>query len=167
MEAVALANSLIEYLAPHCLRIEAAGSIRRMKPEIGDIELVAIPRIELDMFGSPLADHSLDLFNWLYIGRCIKSGHKYKQIELKEGINLDLFIVTPPAQWGVIFTIRTGPAEFSHRLVTQKSQGGLLPSNLRVEGGAIWNGKEIIKTPEEADLFRLAEMRFVEPWNRQ
>lgn len=42
-----VAALLVEQMAPDCKRIEVAGSIRRCRLEIGDIELVAIPTVEL------------------------------------------------------------------------------------------------------------------------
>jgi len=165
-DALQRARELIMLLAPCCTRIEAAGSVRRMKKEIGDIELVAIPKFTSDMFGNPTDEHELDLFNWQKIGKPIKNGHKYKQIELNDGLTLDLFIVTPPAQWGVQFVIRTGSADFSHRLVTSRKYGGLMPSNLKVKDGAIWSNNHIIETPEEQDVFDLIGIRFIEPWER-
>ena len=108
--------------------------------------------------------------DWFELGILTKNGNKYKQVELKDGINLDLFIVTPPAQWGVQFMIRTGSAEFSHRFVTIKHQGGLLPSYLRVKDGAIWHiGKGVsrmIETPEEADVFKVLGINYIEPEKR-
>lgn len=47
------AKRVVEILAPHCERIEIAGSIRRKKSEIADIEIVCIPKRESDMFGAP------------------------------------------------------------------------------------------------------------------
>lgn len=41
---VPVAEGLIRQLLPGCERIEVAGSIRRGRPDVGDIELVAIPR---------------------------------------------------------------------------------------------------------------------------
>ena len=148
-EAEKIAHSVIDVLKERCQRIEIAGSIRRRKKEVGDIEIVAIPKYQYDLFGESSTVHLLDAFDFSAIGKVIKGGSKYKQIELFDGINLDLFIVTPPAQWGVVFMIRTGSADFSHRLVTKKQQGGMLPSNLRVEKGAIWSSNHIIETPEE------------------
>lgn len=42
--ALRLANRLVELMKPHCIKIEVAGSIRRQKPEVKDIEIVAIPK---------------------------------------------------------------------------------------------------------------------------
>jgi DNA polymerase/3'-5' exonuclease PolX len=158
-----IANRLVDELAVYCERIEIAGSLRRLKPEVGDIELVAIPKVETDMFGDVATAHQLDFVDWDAFGSVVKNGHKYKQIALKVGVNLDLFIVTPPAQWGVQFMIRTGSAEFSHRLVTPKKYGGMMPSNLRVKGGAIWSSNHIIETPEEQDVFGLIGVPFIAP----
>jgi len=158
------AEYIIKFLQPHCERIEIAGSIRRKKQEVGDIELVAIPKPKFDMFGERIADdHDLNYFGWETIGRPVKNGNKFKQIALYSGLSLDLFIVVAPAQWGVIFTIRTGSADFSHRLVTSKKFGGLMPSNLTVKDGAIWHNGHIIETPEEKDVFDLISVAYIEP----
>ena len=42
--ATTLAKKLVDELAPYCQRIEIAGSVRRQSAEVGDIELVAIPK---------------------------------------------------------------------------------------------------------------------------
>lgn len=166
-EAENLAAALVEKLKPSCQRVEIAGSVRRQKSEIGDIEIVAIPLPCVDMFGAEMEYHQLDSFDWNEIGRLVKGGHKYKQIELHDtGINLDLFIVTPPAQWGVQFVIRTGAAEFSHRFVTPRNFGGLLPSYLKVKDGAIWNKDKMVETPEEKDVFDLLGIQWIEPRER-
>ena len=51
--AEAVAHELRGLLAPFCARIEVAGSIRRRRSTVGDIELLAIPRMDAqrDMFG--------------------------------------------------------------------------------------------------------------------
>ena len=50
------AERLRAELGPYCERIEIAGSIRRGKAQVGDIELVAIPRVDRseqrDLFGT-------------------------------------------------------------------------------------------------------------------
>jgi len=80
---------------------------------------------------------------------------------------VDLFSVLPPAQWGVIMMIRTGPAEFSRRLVTPRGSGGLLPDGLRVRDGAIWDGEHAIATPEEDDVWRVLGLAPVAPEDRR
>jgi DNA polymerase/3'-5' exonuclease PolX len=82
-------------------------------------------------------------------------------------IKLDLFIVLPPAQWGVLFAIRTGPADFSHWIVTKRSAGGRLPSNCRVRDGQVFRNGLPLPMPEEADFLRLLELEGLAPAERE
>jgi DNA polymerase/3'-5' exonuclease PolX len=157
-KARAIAEEKVETLAPYCVRIEIAGSLRRgNKTEVGDIEIVAIP--------SDFADAMLP--GLLPGAKFIKDGPRYKQIALPEGINLDLFLCRPPAQWGVLFTIRTGPAVFSNWIVTQKSRGGRLPSNCRVaEHNQLFRNGKPVPMPEEENFLRLLELEGIPPAER-
>ena len=172
-DARQLANNLLASLAPACERIEIAGSIRRGNPGVGDIELVAIPKPGLDLFNAPtyqVTDLDGALARLILEERLalVKGGGRYKQFLLPaEGIALDLFVVLPPAQWGVIFAIRTGPSDFSTWLVTPRAKGGRLPSYLQVEDGAVWNGRKPMPTPEEKDFFDLLGLPYMEPGKRQ
>jgi hypothetical protein len=82
-------------------------------------------------------------------------------------INLDLFIVLEPAQWGVIFTIRTGSADFSHNLVKSKSFGGYLPGDCKVHDGGVYKQGELITMPEEKDFLEFVGLGWIEPEKRQ
>ena len=55
-KAYKIAQQLVHVLKPHCARIEIAGSIRRMKAQVGDIEIVCIPKpYETGLFESGFA----------------------------------------------------------------------------------------------------------------
>lgn len=170
-EALALAERAIDLLRPVCQRIEIAGSLRRQKPDVGDIEIVCIPRTiqYQDLFGNLLPVESVldnsDIPE--LIGKVLKNGPHFKQIDLGP-CNLDLFITTRE-QWGVIFTIRTGSADFSHALVTPRNQGGLLPSYLQVKEGRIIHRStgKMYDTYEEADVFKVMGLKWIEPEDRQ
>lgn len=159
-DAEAIAAKYIGLLAPVCSRLMVAGSIRRRKPEVGDIEICCIPNPDTVFF--PL------------LGKVIKDGPRFKQYELEEGIKLDLFIVLPPAEWGVLYTIRTGPPEFSRKIVTQRNKGGLLPNFMAVKDGALWRGggkgytigDQKIPTPEETDFFQAIGLDWIKPEKR-
>ena len=60
MEATGLAGELVALLQPACERIEIAGSIRRQRPDVGDVELVVVPRLKapLGLFGEPAGPRS-------------------------------------------------------------------------------------------------------------
>lgn len=170
--ALNLANRMVEILEPECDRIEIAGSIRRQKPEVGDIEIVLIPKPIFDMLGYPLfgADRIEDTLRRKGY-ELLKNGQFLKQARVPGGqVNFDIFITTPE-KWGVIFTIRTGSTAFSHWLVTPKQQGGGLPSNLSVKDGRIlrrsFQRVDTLDTPEEADLFRAIGLDWIPPERRE
>ncbi|RLC82109.1 MAG: hypothetical protein DRI81_00600 [Chloroflexi bacterium] len=175
--AKGIADGLLQDLAPYCERVEIAGSIRRGKAEVGDIEIVAEPVLSLDLFGAPspgpcaLDGAIAGMVRSGYLGEAIKNGLRYKQLALPQGIKLDLFIVRPPAQWGVIFAIRTGPADFSRWLVTQRKLGGALPSYCRVKDGGVHHGltgkSTPVPMPEEIDLFNFVGLDWLAPENRK
>jgi DNA polymerase/3'-5' exonuclease PolX len=169
-QAQPLAEKIRDTLKPYCERIEIAGSIRRQRPMVGDIEIVCIPRCQTDLFGNPGAS----LLPW-FLGELVnesrllpgdKNGEKYKEyyIPAIDGLKLDLFITSPEC-WSVIFAIRTGSASFSRRLVTQKEKGGWLPSHLQVKGGRIWDGNELVNLATERDFLELCG-GWVEPTER-
>jgi len=175
-DVIPVAETLAACLTPVCEQVSIAGSLRRKKPQVGDMEIVARPilREVKDMF-NVVVDYipkgldevlcALVRANVLLPGD--KNGPRYKQFEVqiphRGRIKLDLFLVLPPAQWGVIVMQRTGAAEFSKCLVTQRNKGGLLPPHLHVEDGAIWEGDKMIETPAEEDVFKICGLKWMEP----
>ena len=168
-DALIVAEWLVDYLLPGCERIEIAGSIRRRKPHVKDIEIMAVPILKPPRpeFGKPVDLTPLDrilrqLVETDGMLMPVKNGPKYKQFEIRRlaefGIaellnpfKLDLFLVTPPSQWGVAMVIRTGPDLFSHKVVTQRSRGGALPDGHFVRHNVVWlDGTEVPSKPEEA-----------------
>jgi DNA polymerase/3'-5' exonuclease PolX len=173
-----IAVELVQRLRSRCFQVEIAGSIRRRSPWVHDIEIVAepfweiIPNLlgEANAFRSRLDDVLADLQEE-HVLRCFpgaKVGDRMKQFAVAPtGIKLDLFIVQPPAQWGAIMAIRTGPAHYSHWLVTPRKQGGAMPSYLRQRDGALWDGDELVPTPTEASYFAALGIDTVpDPWDR-
>jgi DNA polymerase/3'-5' exonuclease PolX len=175
------ADELRERLSPACERIQIAGSIRRRQPKVSDIELVAIPKTEIAHVGLwenpeefwPLCGLIANMRAELAPVKGFKHSRdwKYAQFEYAPAkfigtAKVDLFLATPET-WGCIFTIRTGPAEFTHRLVTPKRQNGLCPSHLRFKDGRIWSGDRALETPEEKDVFVALGLPWLEPWERK
>lgn len=158
-QAQNLSDKIIATLAPGCQRIQSAGSVRRQKETIGDLEIVCLANGQLDTVLDDLIDNGR-------LERGDKNGRKFKNFLVPSvpGLKLDLFIPTIQT-WGVIFTIRTGSAEFSQKLVTQQNKGGFLPNDLRVKDGRIWRGDAALPTPNEEDVFKLLGW-YIEPEQR-
>lgn len=175
-----LAAELVQLLEPACERIAIAGSVRRGCADVGDIELVAIARrrATLDLFGGAAGDgiNVLDercdelLSAATFAHRLDRNGRRaygerYKRLSYR-GVAVDLF-ATQAATWGLILAIRTGPSAFSHRLVTPRRQGGLLPHQFRVADGLrLIDGDELVPTPTEEDVFRLVGLPWIRPEDR-
>jgi DNA polymerase/3'-5' exonuclease PolX len=158
--ALPKAHEVMRLLNPVCERIEIAGSLRRGKPEVGDIEIVCIPKPTKDLFGNTTLNSSA-IENALSGYTFIKNGEHFKQFDLGT-LKCDLFI-TNELCWGVIFLIRTGSADFSHKMVTPKKYGGFMPSHLHVKDGRLCDDTGPCPTPEEKDVFAIYGMDFIPP----
>ncbi|MBT4822840.1 MAG: hypothetical protein HN742_10835 [Lentisphaerae bacterium] len=159
-EARGVAEQLQRDLAPFASRLEVAGSIRRRKPEVGDIELVALIEPELDMLGEPATDQAEpDIVRALRTraSYTVKSGRKYTQVVLDEppigAVTVDLFLTSAPSCWGRLFFLRTGSSDFVMRADSyykEQSRGTIQDLRYHAPDG------HLLDTPEEADVFRIA-----------
>ena len=102
-KAKVFANIVVKALEPHCDKIEVAGSIRRQKPIVNDIDLVAIPR---DRWNLDLA--------LMRMGNYKMSGRKIARVEM-DTIPLDIYFATEET-WATLLLIRTGSTENNIRL---------------------------------------------------
>jgi DNA polymerase/3'-5' exonuclease PolX len=169
-QARAIAERWKQRLQPAFTNLVIAGSIRRQRPEVGDIELVGIPKPVTvpDMFDNQVDISDEVITNMLEAAGAVlnKNGRRQKQAKLPDGTSLELYIVRPPSQFGVQLVLRTGSEEFSRRIVTQRNKRGLLPSHARVEGGAVWVADAPLEMPNESDFFAFCELPYVRPEER-
>ncbi len=175
-DAAVVAGDLAALLGPACHRLVVAGSIRRGRPDVGDIELVAVPRIETEPDGmfSVRATNRLTGQIDALIGLGVlashptdpKRGERYsKLIHPGSGLQVDLFSATLDS-FGLILLIRTGPAAYSQRFVTDLRGRTLHVAHGQLHRGSLGCGArpcEIVPTPEEADVYAAARWPFVEP----
>jgi len=123
-EAKKIADDLFESLKPFCEEIFIAGSVRRKKETVGDIELVVLPKqIEVsegdlfDVVTTKIIDPAFgEVVNGLGIPIRGKNDGKYMQIRLPSNINLDLFM---PSDFDLYRTlaVRTGSADYSFKVI--------------------------------------------------
>lgn len=158
------ALDILERLSPYVARAEIAGSLRRGEELVKDIEIVALPnKIADGLWGveRPATQEIQELAPTL--GQVRKMGDRFIQLDPGEGRpTLDLFLVTPPAEWGTILAIRTGPADFSRRAVTRIKHRGWTVTN----GQVLQENGEPYPTPKESDFFRAAQMDHLPPSER-
>jgi len=180
-EARKVAEQWVERLAPFCQRIAIAGSVRREKPEVGDVEILFAPTMAqgpADLFGHvssySRADDALDrmlagntlakrpsaigVFTW---GPENKLG-----VDVASGIPIDLFS-TSLAGWGRSLVIRTGPKDFNIRLITLASRRAIKvhaygdPAMEKIPGG------QPVACDSEKQFLALCGVPWAEPKDRK
>jgi DNA polymerase/3'-5' exonuclease PolX len=162
-----IAEELVKLLAPHCERIQIAGSIRREKPEVKDIEIVAIPKpYEIGLFESGIATV---VNRWQKIKGELPCKYTQRLIaplrhDNVGNIKLDLFFATPK-NWGLILAIRTGSADYSHLVL---AQGWVRKGYESIDGNLFHKTSKWERSiPEEKDLFALIGIDWAEPKERE
>lgn len=194
-DALRIATGLRTLLERACERIEIAGSVRRKKPECKDIELVAVPRYEevttsADGQGMLLGSRRVSMLDatidaWLSdgvarprLGKDGKAalGRRYKRLLVDygepglEAVALDLFVVEPPAQWGLVLMIRTGSGVGPQGDFGDGFGPAMLARWKQVSGGGYskdgclhWPDGSPRLTPEQGDVFIACKVAWVEP----
>ncbi len=168
-----LAHQVKGQLAPYCDRIEIAGSVRREKPEVSDIEVLCIPKpAPLTLLGG--AD--LDLLTG-YLRQEVTTGKVWAKRPNERGaftfgiqnklllyreIPIDVFS-TDAKNWGMSLFVRTGPAEWNIKAMAAFKAAGMQG---HAYGGVTGQDGKDINCPEEADVFKLLGIPYVEPSKR-
>jgi len=153
-KAKEIAQKTLKVLKQHCERIEIAGSIRREKPEPNDIEIVAIPKpYGVGLFESGIA---IVVNKWQKVKGELPC--KYTQRILPEGIKIDLFFATPD-NWGLIFALRTGSKDYSHKVLASR----WVQFGYKSENGMLIRDGKIYPVREENELFEMLGLEWVEP----
>lgn len=118
-KALHTANRVVEILGPHCDIIHIAGSVRRCKMDVKDIEIVCLPKSEFiitGLFGEGYNAVSKKFTEGVVgiMDKAVKGNTEGRQmqLQLKGGAMLDLFMPVP-ADYYRQFAIRTGSAEFA------------------------------------------------------
>lgn len=182
--AAQAACDLVTLLDPACERIEVAGSIRRKCLEVGDLEIVVVPKTKIQgqqtleglSRGKRVSMLPKHLEFLIFEGKLLrhptdpKMGERYMKLWRPipdatsnniNGVSIDIFAVLPPAQWGIIFMLRTGAKEFNLWIVEEARKRGI-----RFSEGQLLQGRVAIPCPEEEDVFRALRMPFIPPMYR-
>lgn len=168
-----------------------AGSVRRRKHEVGDIEHVIIPRLgpapgaPPNLFSEPaptvnLLWHHLDrlvaeyaLARHIYPNSARRWGDRYRGIDYR-GCNHEIFLADRD-NLGAILAIRTGPADYSRYLVTRLRHQGYLQHAGYVRDLRPYDGRQpadpaaqpIVPVPTEECYFQLCDLPWTEPQHRR
>lgn len=179
--ALAVAKELCDVLRPVAERLIVAGSLRRRKAEVGDVEILFVPKLKavpFDLFGtvvqmSLVEDALADLLEGGVLakrknvnGSEMWGAKNMLAVHVASGIPVDLFAATE-ANWWNYLVCRTGPGE-SNIAIASAAQAM----------GWKWNpygagfSRQIGLTTEERvvgserEVFEFVGLPFKEPWER-
>ena len=149
-QAESIADSIIQRLKPYCQKdkIEVAGSTRRKKATVNDIDFVLIPS---------------DPWNLNYeissLGQMPVKGGKIQRIN-HNGVQVDLYFAEPQT-WATLLLIRTGSKENNIRLTSLAKKKGW---HLHASGSGLFNetGQRIAGDTEES-IFEALGIPYQEP----
>jgi DNA polymerase/3'-5' exonuclease PolX len=179
--ALAAAKEIASALQPFCAKLIVAGSLRRRKQDVGDIEVVFIPKFVTvpdpnDLLRNPVTCDAAEIQvnTWVAEGKLTKRPKKDgsltwgAQIKLavhvSSGIPVDLFAGNP-ANWWCLLVCRTGSAESNLKIC-----------NAAIAKGWKWNpygagfsdryGRLVHRAASERDVFEAVGLPYKEPWER-
>ncbi len=182
--AIEVARELCQALDGACIRLVVAGSLRRRKAEVGDVELLYIPRFEevrdglFDTKEQNCVDVKLDeLLRRSVLAKRENSlgietwGEKNKlAIHPRSGIPVDLFSANLLNWWNYL-VCRTGSAENNIRISTAAQARGYQwhpysSGFTHTERTALVTTYSERDVTSERDVFEIAGLPYLEPWQR-
>ena len=175
--ALDVVRELIPVLTPACERIIVAGSLRRRKADVGDIELLYVPRLGLVRQGlfdgeQNMADLAIaELEKCCVLSRRTNVngsemfGQKNKLMRHTiSGIPIDLFATTAEA-WANYLVCRTGGAESNVHIAAAAKRQGMRWNPYGV-GFTRLSDSQVLPVANEQDVFGIAGLPYLEPWER-
>lgn len=181
-EALKLAHELESMLRPCVERIQIAGSLRRMKPMVGDIELLFIPRltkVKTGLFGedtTTVDEAAFKIDALVTAGILAKRPSKIgvftwgKQNMLashvETGIPVDFFS-TDTIRWWNALVCRTGGRENNLLITTTAQKRGWSFEAYGSGFHRVNDPKERHDTTSEKDVYEFIGLKYLEPEQRK
>ena len=169
-DAYKIADKIKAELAPMCERIEIAGSLRRGRPEVNDIDFVILPK-----------PGQMDAIKARCEKKChvVKDGEQNYIVRLPSygggggGFQVDIFFARPavkdllqtvPGNWGSLLLCRTGSTAHNIYLVEHAKSRGFTWNPYK---GVLDAEGYVIASETEEEIFDMLALEFVPPANRE
>jgi DNA polymerase (family 10) len=173
--ATKIAEELGAALQPFCERLDIAGSVRRRRPEVNDLDLVLLPR------PGQLAEIQRRV---LHGNRCITAGEEIMSVELTtspyagQPLQADLFFAQPerqalfettPTNYGSLLLCRTGSKEHNIYLIEHAKRMGLRwnPQRGLFAPDPRTGALVLLASATEQEIFDALELDFIPPERRE
>lgn len=165
-EAKAIASNLLESLEGCFERVELAGSVRRQRPLVHDIDFVATPvtySVRLDLFGQVEEKRMMLDARLVALGIDWTGGDKIHRFDYQDA-DVDVYLVDP-ANFALTWLIRTGSMEHNQFLCQLANGKGLSISYS--QGLKELSSGKVLAIHSEQELFELLGLAYVEPEQRE
>jgi len=176
-DAIAVAREMVKWLKPYCEEIICAGSLRRRKGMVGDVEILFIPKrlprreglFEVKWFEeTDIAFQAMLGGNLIERRKSVRGsecwGEKNKlAVHVPSGIPVDFFTASA-GNWFNYLVCRTGGMESNIRIAeaAQAKRWKWHPY-----GAGFTNERgEMVTVGSEREVFYLAGLPYREPWER-
>jgi len=133
--------------------VEVAGSFRRRKETVGDLDLLVACRRGTDVAGRLVAHED--------VARVLARGSTRTSVVLRSGLQVDLRVV-PPASLGAALHYLTGSK--AHSIAVRRLAVEL---GLKLNEYGVFRGKERLGGAREEDVYRCVGLEYVEPELRE
>jgi DNA polymerase (family 10) len=134
-------------------KIVVAGSVRRRKETIGDVDLLVISRRP-----KPVMDFFVSMPE---VARVFAHGETKSAVKLKSGLDVDLRVV-PEESYGAALNYFTGSK--SHNIALREIA---IKKGYKLNEYGLWKGKRQIAGRSEEELYKALGMDYVEPEMRE
>ena len=150
-----IGEEVLEQIKPYIIKGEIAGSIRRKKPEVHDIDLVIIPKNEFMIMGN--IKMALKSF-----GKFEMKGYQILRVKGKNDEKIDCYIANEK-NYEVLILIRTGSVNHNIKLAKKAISLGM---KLDFSKGLVNSKTRKVIANTEKTIFEILNMAYVEPENR-
>jgi DNA polymerase (family 10) len=165
-KAQPLAERIAAELQPYCISLAIAGSIRRARPFVNDIDLVVLPKDNdnLESIRRRMRQSQPEV---------ITDSAQTLIIRLRNGVQVDLWIARPeskdlfaaaPTNYGSILLMRTGSKEHNIYLIERAKSLGLTWNPYY----GVFDGRgQCLAAATEEDIFAALKLDFTPPVARE
>jgi DNA polymerase (family 10) len=164
-EVEPLAFKILDTIGPYCLRCDIAGSFRRQKQTVNDLDIV----VQL----KPIPLYWLQIIKLIrseFDALTVKQGDKLATLNVpfasKQGqgyVQVDLYRADPDT-WGILLLVRTGSKEHNVKLCNLAISKGL---RLQYSVGLTDKYGNVVAGRTEEEVFAALGMPYVVPEDRE
>jgi DNA polymerase (family 10) len=160
-----LAEKILRVIEPWCIRVMVAGSFRRGKQIINDLDIVVQPQPSIGCWPAILRSIR-DEFDGITEKQGDKLATLYLPFESKQGkghVQVD-FYRADPTTWGILLLVRTGSKEHNVKLCNLAMAKGL---RLQYSVGLTDGSGRVVAGRTEEEVFSALGLPFIEPKDRE